>query len=59
MESFKRPDKADVRAWLLQRQRLQQPPPAIDEIRRALGWILDDAPAAPAAPLPGWTCAWP
>ncbi len=49
MDTFKRPDKTDVRAWLLQRQHTKEPPPCIDEIRRALGWIGIEATETPAS----------
>lgn len=40
MATTNHPDKEQVRAWMVSRQRDPVPPPAPEEIRRQLGWWL-------------------
>lgn len=52
------PSKEEVRAWLVRRCRTQVPPPAPDEIRRELGWVLPPGASANATgPFPAANCA--
>lgn len=40
MSTFTYPPKDLVRAYLAQRLRERRPPPAQEEIRRRLGWVM-------------------
>ena len=42
MSQFKPPSKEQVRAYMEQRQVVRKPPPDLREIRRQLGWDLDE-----------------
>lgn len=48
MDTLQRPDKAQVRTWLSQRQLERTPPPDIAQIRRELGWgLIRSLPGTP------------
>lgn len=41
MERIRQPTKEQVREWLRKRQDKPEPPPDTEQIRRALGWKLE------------------
>lgn len=42
MDSLKQPTKEQLRQYLLERHNAQCPPPSMEEIRRQLGWRLEE-----------------